>query len=230
MRVTGLLLVLALAAGCRDGQQTQQADAPRPAPSGFPGADTRATGTAGENPNGLSKPSIGSPEAVNNSDAALIGFQKRVNSYAALHNELARGSAKQKETSDAGKIDRAEDALAVKVQAARSDAKQGDIFTADVRPIFRRLLAPELKGRDGAEARATLKDDAPPPNSIPFKVNGTYPDTQPLPTVPPGVLATLPRLPAPLEYRIVGRHLLLLDGSADLIVDYIPNAVAAGSQ
>ena len=48
---------------------------------------------------------------------------------------------------------------------------------------------------------------------------------QPLPTVPANVLITLPPLPEPLEYRIVGQHLLLLDTSADLIVDYILNAI-----
>jgi hypothetical protein len=43
--------------------------------------------------------------------------------------------------------------------------------------------------------------------------------------VPADILATLPTLPAPLEYRIIGRHLLLLDSASDVIVDYIPNAI-----
>ncbi len=94
-----------------------------------------------------------------------------------------------------------------------------------MRPVFRRLLAPELKGEDGRDAKAVLKDDAPAPGTVPFKVNAKYPENQPLPTVPANVLLTLPPLPAPLEYRIVGQHLLLLDTAADLIVDYILNAI-----
>ena len=43
--------------------------------------------------------------------------------------------------------------------------------------------------------------------------------------VPAALLMSLPRLPDPLEYRIIGGHLILLDTDADLIVDYLPNAV-----
>jgi Cu-Zn family superoxide dismutase len=43
--------------------------------------------------------------------------------------------------------------------------------------------------------------------------------------MPASVLLALPRLPPGLEYRIVGRDLLLLDQPADVIVDFIRNAV-----
>ena len=148
-----------------------------------------------------------------------------MNAYAELHRDLAKGSAKQRESSDAAKINNAQAALAAKVQAARSSARQGDIFTPAVRPVFRRLLAPELAGADGRDTKALLDDDGPAPGSVPFKVNGTYPDAQPLPTVPANVLATLPELPAPLEYRIVGQHLLLLDAATGVIADYMLNAI-----
>ena len=93
--------------------------------------------------------------------------------------------------------------------------------------MFRRLLAPELKGEDGRETKAVLKDDAPAPGTVPFKVNAPYPENQPRPTVPANLLLTLPTLPAPLEYRIVGQHLLLLDTASGLVVDYILNAITA---
>jgi hypothetical protein len=111
------------------------------------------------------------------------------------------------------------------MQSARAGAQHGDIFTPAIRPVFRRLLAPELKGQDGRETKATIQDDAPEPGTVPFKVNATYPDGQPVPTMPASLLLTLPPLPAPLEYRVVGQHLLLLDTSTDLIVDYILNAI-----
>lgn len=56
-------------------------------------------------------------------------------------------------------------------------------------------------------------------------MNAPYPENQPRPTVPANLLLTLPTLPEPLEYRIVGQHLLLLDTEADLIVDYVLNAI-----
>jgi hypothetical protein len=164
--------------------------------------------------------------SVNPDAAAMAEFKARVDMYADLHKQLARGDAKLKETADPARIDDAKTALAAKVQAARADAKHGDIFTSSIRPVFRRLLAPELKGAEGRDAKAVIKDDGPAPGTVPFKVNEKYPEGQPLPTVPAKLLITLPPLPAPLEYRIVGQHLLLLDTSSDLVVDYILNAIA----
>jgi len=43
--------------------------------------------------------------------------------------------------------------------------------------------------------------------------------------MPTNLLLTLPPLPEPLEYRVVGQHLLLLDTKADLVVDYILNVI-----
>jgi hypothetical protein len=164
--------------------------------------------------------------AVNPDAAAMADFHKRVEAYADLHERLARGDAAQKETADAGKLNAAQDTLTARVQAARAGARHGEFFTDAIRPVFRRLLAPELKGEAGRDAKAVLKDDAPDPGAVPFKVNAKYPDGQPLPTVPANLLLTLPPLPAPLEYRIVGQHLLLLDTGADLVVDYILNAIS----
>jgi hypothetical protein len=163
--------------------------------------------------------------AVNPHAAALLDFEIRVKAYADLHKQLATGDAKQVETDDPAKITAVKARLAEKMRAARRDAKQGDIFTPAVRPVFRRLLAPELKGEDGRDTKEILKDDAPAPGSVPFKVNAKYPENQPRPTVPGKVLLSMPALPAPLEYRIVGQHLLLLDMEADLVVDYILNVI-----
>jgi hypothetical protein len=68
-----------------------------------------------------------------------------------------------------------------------------------------------------------LKDDAPA--AVPLKVNAKYPEGAPLPTVPADLLANLPTLPTEVEYRIIGKHLILRDTEADIIVDYIPNAI-----
>lgn len=225
MRRSAFVLVAALAMACGGPQQRQRSEtAAGVAATSKSPTDISGTGAAGDNPTGTSQPAIASSATADQTTAALADFQQRVNAYAELHKELARGSAKLRETSDPAKIDKAETALGAKVQSARSQAKQGDMFTPAVQPVFRRLLAPELKGPDGRDTKAILADDAPPTSAIPFKINAKYPESQPLPTVPAGVLAALPTLPAPLEYRIVGRHLLLLDTASDVIVDYILNA------
>lgn len=163
--------------------------------------------------------------AVNPNAAVMADFNTRVEKYAELHKDLAKGSAKQKEDASAERVNAQKDALTSKIQAARTDARQGEIFTPEIRQAFRRLLAPELKGGDGRDAKAILKDDAPAPGTVPFKVNAKYPENQPKPTMPPNLLLNLPTLPEPLEYRVVGQHLLLIDTAADVIVDYALNVI-----
>ena len=210
MNVSRLLLVAAFTSACGDAIATQRATPP----------DTPAEVAIKE---GERKTST--DPTVNSNAAEMAEFKARVDEYADLHKQLAKGAAAQKEASDPAQINAAKTALAAKIQAARAAAKQGDIFTEATRPVFRRLLAPELKGEDGRDAKAVIKDDAPAPGTVPFKVNAKYPQDQPLPSVPANLLLTLPSLPAPLEYRIVGQHLLLLDTASDLIVDYILNAI-----
>ena len=162
---------------------------------------------------------------VNPDAAAMADFKVRVDKYADLHKDLAKGSAKQKEDTDAQQIHAQKTALVAKIQAACADAKPGDIFTPEISTAFRKLLKPEMKGEDGRDAKEILKDDAPAPGTVAFKVNASYPENQPKPTMPMNLLLNLPTLPEPLEYRVVGRHLLLLDTAADVIVDYILNVI-----
>ena len=210
MNVSRILAVAIFTSACGDAVATQRATPPATAAEVAVQEGERKTST---------------DPAVNRDAAVMAEFKARVEKYADLHKQLAKGAAAQKETSDPAQIDAAKTALAAKIQAARAGAKQGDIFTPAIRPVFRRLLAPELKGEEGRDAKAVIKDDAPAPGSVPFKVNATFPEDQPLPSVPANLLLTLPSLPAPLEYRIVGQHLLLLDTAADVIVDYILNAI-----
>lgn len=164
-------------------------------------------------------------EKVNPDAAILQDFQRRIDAYMDLRGDADNGAPKMKETSDPAKIKIAQDTLRTRVQTARASAKQGDVFTPEVQKLFRRLMYPELKGADGVETKKAINDDAPAPASIPFKVNAAYPEKQPLPTVPPDLLARLPKLPEQLEYRIVGKHMILRDIDANIIVDYMLNAI-----
>jgi hypothetical protein len=206
MKCGALLLVAVLVAGC--------------GPAGSPQAQTT---TEAAQQAGAAKTST--DPKVNPDAAAMADFKLRVEKYADLHNDLAKGSAKQKEDTGAEQIHAQKTALAAKIQEARAGAKQGDIFTPEIRTAFRKLLKPELKGEDGRDAKEILKDDAPAPGTVAFKVNAKYPEDQPRPTMPANLLLNLPTLPEPLEYRVVGQHLLLLDTAADVIVDYILNVI-----
>ena len=160
---------------------------------------------------------------VNPQAAILQAFQERIQEYMKLREAAAKGAPKQKNTDDAEAIRAAQDALASRIREARRSAKPGAIFTPEIARHLRGLLHPAVEGRRGAETKAAIEDVQP--SAVPLKVNARYPDNQPRPLMPPNVLARLPRLPDALEYRIVKGHLILRDAEANLIVDYIPNAV-----
>ena len=56
-------------------------------------------------------------------------------------------------------------------------------------------------------------------------INKTMPDSAALATVPPVLLNNLPRLPDNLQYRFIGRHIVLIDGDTRLMMDYILNVL-----
>ena len=162
------------------------------------------------------------PPQVNPDAKVLQDYQERIKKYLEIHKKA--DVPKMKETKDPADIKQAQEALAAAVRAARPNAKQGEIFTPEIAKLFRRLMYPEVTGSDGAEAKQTMKEDGPAPKSVTLKVNARYPDEQPLPTMPPNLLANLPKLPEELEYRVVGKDLILRDVPANLIVDFMPGA------
>jgi len=162
-----------------------------------------------------------------NPDAGLVAaFTEKVNAYDKLRKDLAKESPPLKETDNPAEIVNAEKSLAAKIRVARATAKRGDIFTPATEAMFKRLIRPPMvTGPDAKENKAIVKEDAPKPGDVPFKINGEYPKEAPQSTVPPDVLKALPALPENLQYRIVGKHLILLCVQGNLIIDYMLNAI-----
>ncbi len=161
--------------------------------------------------------------AVNADALALVDFKKRTDAYGVVHRNAAKAVPPMKESADPAAIKTAQQALVTKLRDMRAEAKAGDVFTPEIRAVFRKILVPEMKGEDGRDAKEILKDDAP--ISVPLKVNASYPEGATRATVPAALLDSLPKLPAELEYRFFERHLVLLDTKAAIIVDFIPNAI-----
>ncbi len=162
-----------------------------------------------------------------NPDAGLVAdFKQRVDAYVKVRAKAETASPDLNQTNKPQEIVTAEKSIGQRIREARVSAKQGDIFTPATHAMFKRMLRPPLaKGTDAADNKAIIKDDAPQAGEVPFKVNGDYPKDAPLSTVPPDVLASLPPLPEDIQYRFVGRHLILYDAKANLIIDYMLNAM-----
>jgi hypothetical protein len=165
-----------------------------------------------------------------NPDALIVKeFNDRVTKYVELHKRTAKDVPEPKRTNDPAQINAREEALASAIRQARPQAKAGDIFFPEARELFLRIIRSESKGPEGARVRAAIKEGNPKSEGSPVRLgaNANYPDGAPLSLVPPALLLKLPQLPKEVDYRFVGRHLILRDATANVIVDYILDAVPA---
>jgi hypothetical protein len=159
--------------------------------------------------------------AVNPTAATLAEFQKRIDGYLQMRERAVAGVPKLKETPTPADIDSREKALGEALRAARADARQGDLVgQADA--LLRKIVRTDYGRRSAAERQALL---AEVPKVGRLIVNTRYPAGFPLATVPPLLLQELPRLPEVLEYRLLGRSLILRDVPSNLIVDLVDRAL-----
>src|SRR5262245_28814832 len=171
-------------------------------------------------------PTASPKKTVNPDDPNAVvikDFLKRVDDYVALHKKQEDTLPAIPKQTTPQIIDQHERALATLIQAARSSAKPGDIFTPQMQTLVKRLLVPIFSGKDGAHVRAEIMDNENKANVV-LKPNGRYPDEIPVSTVPPQVLQFLPKLPEELEYRFVRQNLILFDPHAHIIPDWVPQA------
>jgi hypothetical protein len=153
----------------------------------------------------------------------LATMNDRLKDYIDLHTKLERSLPRLPKDATPQEIDKNQRAFETLVRNARATAKPGDIFTREARPVIKRLLATVFGGPDGRQLKASIMDE----NTVGIKisVNGRYPDTVPLSSVPPQVLQTLPKLSEDMEYRFIGDRLILLDTHAHVIADFIDDAL-----
>jgi len=171
----------------------------------------------------VSAPPLAPAVQANNRDAqALADFQSRVKNYLAMRQKATAGTPALSDKATPEQIEAHQRALGQLVMAARKGARKGDLFGADMTTLVRRLLSPIFKGPDGAAIRSAILEE---PQPVVPAINTRYPDDVPVSTMPPIILKALPKLDETLEYRFIGRHLILMDVPAHLIVDIVDNAM-----
>jgi hypothetical protein len=159
---------------------------------------------------------IGSPDG-----SVVTEFNRRVEEYVALEKELSGSLKTLSKKATPLEIDANQRALLALVAKGRADAKQGDVFVPAMQTFIRGLVRRVVTGPDGGKIKASLMDENP--MGVKIAINDRYPDTIPLSTMPPEILAALPKLPEDMEYRFLGNRLILLDTRAHLIVDFVPD-------
>ena len=175
----------------------------------------------GPPPQSESAPQPGSSPAAD--AAAIKEFDDAIAQYLALRQALRSEVPGPVKDSTAVQLNSASDALAGAIQRSRAKAQVGAIFSEPVAAAIKRRINELVRTGKLAAVLAGIDDDgaASPAPAVHLRL----PSVTQLATMPPSLLAVLPPLPRELEYRIVGRHLVLRDVDASLLLDYIPNAV-----
>jgi len=183
--------------------------------AGTPGNATTAAVAPMNNPQPGDQP-------VDAQGAAALEFRKRVDAYLKIHNEAEGKVPNLKRTDDPQEISDRERALGQAIMTLRANAQPGEIFAPEYQPYFIKIVQDDFKLRSAADRKALVSEL---PRNLKVDINTVYPTTQPLETFPPALLRKLPDLPPELEYRIVGRSLILRDVKANLIVDILRDVV-----
>lgn len=153
-------------------------------------------------------------------------FSKASEDYAFLHRQLERRLPPIEVNANPQTIRRAIDDMAAAIRAARPEAQQGDLFNPAVQASIRQRIAKALgsHGFTPADVRDAELAQGVDAASLTLRVNGTFPWAFGT-AMFPCVLEALPPLPPELQYRIVGRDLVLIDVHASVIVDILPLAL-----
>jgi len=159
--------------------------------------------------------------------SAVQTFLQRVNEYAQIRKTAVASIPALSKMAQPADITNHEKALVDAIRKARPNAKPGDLFTPQIKPVFAKVIKSNLSGPANKDSRETVKQGNPTKETMAgeavpvVQVNAIYPRSATLSSVPPPLLLQLPQLPAGIEYRFVGSTLILLDTESNLIIDYM---------
>lgn len=173
-----------------------------------------------------SRKPVEAPEAAPRTlaeETVIDDFKTRLDRYNGISTGLRDEVFPSTSEAESAEIHRRQKELARRIASALPDWQQGAIFTPGISDLIRRRLAEVLAGPQGANIRGAIFDEAPPPQRV--VVMSEYPAGLPVATVPAQILERLPVLPKQLEYRFIGKDLILFDVSAYLMVDVIRGAI-----
>ena len=148
---------------------------------------------------------------------ALVEFEVAVNEYAALHRRLERAWPPVSLMADLEQLEWTTEELRAAIRKARPQAAQGSLFTPRVADVFRLGVATAFRQQHRDLPLMSVSQD----EGLESGWRPVVHDVVPWGTASAACadFSMLPPLPPELEYRIIGRDLVLLDVHANLIVD-----------
>jgi hypothetical protein len=155
--------------------------------------------------------------------ATKAKFESAIDSYVASRREIETRLPALPTEATPEQITAHKALLLQNLRETRNMAKRGDIFTPEAEALIARIIKETYSEEELAKLR--LESVQAETKGVPLKVNAAYPESKERLEMPPRLLLVLPELPDEVNYRFVGRHLLLLDKDSTLILDFMPNAI-----
>lgn len=168
------------------------------------------------------------PESGDETDI-VAEFQRRLRQYDDVRRRLDASLPVQSASSNPAVIIAIVEAHQQALRSERHTARQGDMFFPSIARLFRRWILESLHGMTAEEFLVMITEEDAPQMAPPC-VNASYPDGGALTTMLPQLLQIFPRLPMGLEYRFIDRDLILWDPHANLIIDFIPDALSLADE
>ena len=187
------------------------AQAPKPAPATAPIRQAEPSVTKAD-------------PRVNVQASSMVQLQENLKGYLQLREDLAKKLKPLSPTASSAELASRQEALAAALKEARKGAKRGDLIPLVASKQIEQTIATDFRRRKPAATRAVF---AEVPVGLRPAINKTFPDLAALATMPPLLLKELPLLPDNLQYRLLQRDLVILDGDTRIIIDYIPNVLPA---
>lgn len=157
------------------------------------------------------------------SETVPAEFVDRVNEYAAVHRIVVTSLGPPRMWSDPEQLLRQQRCFANAMREGRPGAREGGIFTAAASEFFRSRIQVIVQVSEFDVAMAFEEPDEDDTPAV-ANVNEAFPWNAGA-VVWPSMLSGLPELPPELEYRFLGRHLVLVDVLANLVVDVLRDAL-----
>jgi len=162
------------------------------------------------------------PPGVQGRDEQILRlFTHSVESYARLHRE-ALESVPRELCGGPEEIELTRSLLDSEIRRLRPNAREGEIFSREVGTLIRRRVEAAVRNAGWIPPDPEVGASGRPVRRV-AEVNAAY--SLSFGTHPWSVFRALPPLPEELEYRFVGRDLVLIDVTANLVVDVLRGAI-----
>lgn len=169
----------------------------------------------------------GSAPDAGRPDEPLAHFRHAVEAYMNLHDSVKRSLPPLDGSADAIRINATMEAMARGMRAARANAEEGEVFGNEAGTVLRGVILDVLRDKDCDAARkaAVERDDGERAVPRPL-VHDEFVWARGS-SMPSCILGALPEMPEELQFRFVGRDLVIVDLHSNLIVDVLPDALPA---